>query len=59
MELAFINAILRSPEFHRMTPGFRLRDLLLFLVIYCCHAGKLTSVTGSVAFNLGISLVFA
>lgn len=61
MELAFINAILHSPEFPPHDPwlsGYAI-SYYYFGYVLVAMLAKLTSVTGSVAFNLGISLIFA
>lgn len=61
MELAFINAILASPTFPPHDPwlsGYAISYYHFGYVIVAMLA-KITGTTGGVAFNLGISLVFA
>ena len=61
MELAFINAIMRSPEFPPHDPwlsGYAI-SYYYFGYVLMAMLARLTSIPGSVAFNLGISLVFA
>lgn len=61
MELAFINAILRSPTFPPHDPwlsGYAI-SYYYFGYVLVAMLAKLTGVSGGVAFNLGISLVFA
>jgi YYY domain-containing protein len=61
MELAFINAILRSPSFPPNDPwlaGYAI-SYYHFGYILVAMLARLTGVPGGVAFNLGISLVFA
>lgn len=61
MELAFINAILRSPTFPPHDPwlsGYAISYYYLGYVLVAMLA-KLTGTSGGIAFNLGISMVFA
>ena len=61
MELAFINAILRSPEFPPHDPwlsGYAI-SYYYFGYVLVAMLAKITLVQGSIAFNLGISLVFS
>ncbi len=61
MELAFINAILRSPTFPPNDPwlsGYAI-SYYYFGYVMAAMLAKLTAVPGSVAFNLMLSLVFA
>ncbi|HSF81599.1 MAG TPA: DUF2298 domain-containing protein [Anaerolineales bacterium] len=61
MELAFINAILNSPEFPPHDPwlsGFAI-SYYYFGYVMVAALAKLTSVPGNIAFNLGVALVFA
>ncbi|MFN2144395.1 MAG: DUF2298 domain-containing protein [Anaerolineales bacterium] len=61
MELAFINAILRSPQMPPLDPwlaGYSISYYYFGYVIVAMLA-KVTAVSGGVAFNLGLSLVFA
>jgi YYY domain-containing protein len=61
MELAFINAILRSPTFPPRDPwlsGYAI-SYYYFGYVMTAMLAKITSVPGSVAFNLMGSLVFA
>ena len=61
MELAFINAILHSPNFPPHDPwlsGYAI-SYYYFGYILIGMLAKLTGVPGNYAFNLGISLVFA
>ena len=61
MELAFINAIMRSPVYPPHDPwlsGFAISYYYFGYVIIAILA-KMTGVVGSVAFNLGISSIFA
>jgi len=61
MELAFINAILRSPGFPPRDPwlsGYAISYYYFGYVITAMLA-KITSTAGSVAFNLMLALVFA
>ncbi len=60
MELAFINAILRSPSFPPNDPwlsGYAI-SYYYFGYVMTAMLAKLTSVSGSVAFNLMLALVF-
>jgi uncharacterized membrane protein len=60
MELAFINAILRSPTFPPHDPwlsGYAI-SYYYFGYVMVAMLAKLGGVTGSVAFNLGICTVF-
>lgn len=60
MELAFINAILRSPEFPPHDPwlsGYAI-SYYYFGYVLVAMLAKITLVQGSIAFNLGVSLVF-
>jgi uncharacterized membrane protein len=61
MELAFINAILRSPTFPPHDPWLSGYSISYYYFGYVLVAmlAKLTAVPGGVAFNLGVSLVFA
>jgi YYY domain-containing protein len=61
MELAFINAILHSPTFPPHDPWLSGYGISYYYFGYVLVAmlARLTAVPGSVAFNLGISLVFA
>lgn len=61
MELAFINAILRSPVFPPHDPWLSGYGISYYYFGYVITAmlAKLTSTSGSVAFNLAISLIFA
>ena len=61
MELAFINAILRSDTFPPHDPWLSGHAISYYYFGYVMVAmlAKLTATTGSVAFNLGLSLVFA
>ena len=61
MELAFINAILRSPAFPPNDPWLSGYGISYYYFGYVLVAmlARMTAVPGSVAFNLGISLVFA
>jgi YYY domain-containing protein len=61
MELAFINAILRSPAFPPNDPWLSGYGISYYYFGYVLVAmlARLTAVPGSVAFNLGISLIFA
>jgi YYY domain-containing protein len=61
MELAFINAILRSPNFPPHDPwlsGYAI-SYYYFGYVMIALLAKITSTTGGVAFNMGVSLVFA
>lgn len=61
MELAFINAILRSPTFPPHDPwlsGYAI-SYYHFGYILVAMLAKLTGTSGSVAFNLGSALVFS
>jgi YYY domain-containing protein len=61
MELAFINAILRSPEFPPHDPwlsGYAI-SYYYFGYVMTAMIAKLTATTGSVAFNMAISQTFA
>jgi YYY domain-containing protein len=61
MELAFINSILRSPSFPPHDPwlsGYAI-SYYYFGYVLVAMLAMLTNVPGSVAFNLGVSLVFA
>jgi uncharacterized membrane protein len=61
MELAFINAILNSPDFPPHDPwlsGYAI-SYYYFGYVMVAMIAKLTNMPGSVAFNLGISLIFA
>ena len=61
MELAFINGILRSPDFPPRDPwlsGFAI-SYYYFGYLIVASLARLTGTAGSVAFNLGLSLVFA
>ncbi len=61
MELAFINAILRSPAFPPHDPwlsGYAI-SYYYFGYVLTAMLAKLTGVLGSVAFNLMLALVFA
>lgn len=61
MELAFINAILSSPEFPPHDPwlsGYAI-SYYYFGYVMVAMMAKMTGVPGSIAFNLGISLVFS
>ncbi len=61
MELAFINAILNSPVFPPHDPwlsGYAI-SYYYFGYVLVAMLAKLCGTTGPVAFNLGISLVFA
>ncbi len=61
MELAFINSILHSPSFPPHDPwlsGYGISYYYFGYVLVAMMA-RLTAVPGSVAFNLGIALVFA
>jgi uncharacterized membrane protein len=61
MELAFINAILRSPTFPPHDPwlsGYAISYYYFGYVIVAMLA-RLAGTSGGVAFNLGVSLVFA
>lgn len=60
MELAFINAILKSPTFPPHDPwlsGYAI-SYYYFGYVLIAMLAQLTSVLGSVAFNLGIALIF-
>lgn len=60
MELAFINAILHSPEFPPHDPwlsGYAI-SYYYFGYVLMAMLAKLTLVQGSIAFNLGIALLF-
>ena len=61
MELAFINAILRSETFPPHDPWLSGHAISYYYFGYVIVAmlAKLTATTGSIAFNLGLSLVFA
>ena len=61
MELAFINAILRSPTFPPHDPwlsGYAI-SYYYFGYVMVAMLARLAGTTGGVAFNLGVSLVFA
>ena len=61
MELAFINAILHSPEFPPHDPwlsGYAI-SYYYFGYVMVAMLAKLTGTPGGVAFNLGVTLVFA
>ena len=61
MELAFINAILRSPAFPPHDPwlsGYAI-SYYYFGYVLVAMLARLAGTSGGVAFNLGISLVFA
>ena len=61
MELAFINAILKSDTFPPHDPwlsGYAI-SYYYFGYVLVAMLAKITSVTGAVAFNLGISVIFA
>ncbi|MFZ5808149.1 MAG: DUF2298 domain-containing protein [Chloroflexota bacterium] len=61
MELAFINAILRSPTFPPHDPwlsGYAI-SYYHFGYILVAMLAKFTATPGSVAFNLGVTLVFS
>ncbi len=61
MELAFINAILRSPTFPPHDPwlsGYAI-SYYYFGYVLVAMLAKLLAVPGTVAFNLGLSTVFA
>ncbi len=61
MELAFINAILHSPTFPPHDPwlsGYAI-SYYYFGYVLVAMLAKLTGTPGGVAFNLGVSLVFA
>ncbi|MBN2044857.1 MAG: hypothetical protein JW757_07550 [Anaerolineales bacterium] len=61
MELAFINAILRSPQMPPLDPWLADYAISYYYFGYVLVAmlAKVTGVSGGVAFNLGLSLVFA
>jgi uncharacterized membrane protein len=61
MELAFINAIMHSPTFPPHDPwlsGYAI-SYYYFGYVMMAMLAQLTSVAGSIAFNLGIALIFA
>ncbi len=61
MELAFINAILHSPTFPPHDPwlsGYAI-SYYYFGYVMVAMLAKITGTSGGVAFNLGISLIFA
>jgi uncharacterized membrane protein len=61
MELAFINAILRSPQFPPHDPwlsGYAI-SYYYFGYVLVAMLAKITGTAGSVAFNLGVTSVFA
>jgi YYY domain-containing protein len=61
MEVAFINSVLRSESFPSYDPwlsGYAI-SYYYFGYVLVGMLGKLSAVSGSVAFNLGMSLVFA
>lgn len=60
MELAFINAILRSPNFPPHDPWLSGYGISYYYFGYVMTAmiAKLTATQGSVAFNLALSLIF-
>jgi uncharacterized membrane protein len=61
MELAFINAILRSPTFPPHDPwlsGYAI-SYYYFGYVLVAMLARLAGTSGGVAFNLGVSLVFA
>jgi len=60
MELAFINAILRSPDYPPHDPwlsGYAI-SYYYFGYVLVAMLARLTGTPGSIAFNLGLSLVF-
>lgn len=60
MELAFINAILHSAEFPPHDPwlsGYAI-SYYYFGYVLVAMLAKITAVTGGIAFNLGVALVF-
>ena len=61
MELAFINAILRSPVFPPHDPWLSGYGISYYYFGYVITAmlAKLTATSGSVAFNLALSMIFA
>jgi YYY domain-containing protein len=61
MELAFINAILRSPVFPPQDPWLSGYSISYYYFGYVMTAmlAKLTATPGSIAFNLALALVFA
>jgi uncharacterized membrane protein len=61
MELAFINAILHSPTFPPHDPWLSGYAISYYYFGYVMTAimAKITGTSGGVAFNLGISLIFA
>lgn len=61
MELAFINAILRSPAFPPQDPWLSGYGISYYYFGYVITAmlAKFTATPGSIAFNLALSLVFA
>jgi len=61
MELAFINAILNSPTFPPHDPWLSGHAISYYYFGYVMMAmlAKFTGTSGAVAFNLGLSLVFA
>ncbi len=61
MELAFINAIIRSPTYPPHDPwlsGFAI-SYYYFGYVFVGMLAKITGVVGSIAFNLGVALIFA
>ncbi len=60
MELAFINAILRSPTFPPHDPWLSGYGISYYYFGYVLTAmlAKFTGTSGSISFNLGVSLVF-
>jgi uncharacterized membrane protein len=61
MELAFINSILRSPVFPPHDPwlsGYAI-SYYYFGYVLVAMLAMMTGITGGVAFNLGIALIFA
>jgi uncharacterized membrane protein len=61
MELAFINAILSSPTFPPHDPwlsGYAI-SYYYFGYVLVAMLAKITATSGAIAFNLGISLIFA
>ncbi len=61
MELAFINAILHSPEFPPHDPwlsGYAI-SYYYFGYVMVAMLARLTGTPGSIAFNLGVTMVFA
>lgn len=61
MELAFINAIIRSPTYPPYDPwlsGYAI-SYYYFGYVFVGMLAKITGVVGSIAFNLGVALIFA